>query len=233
MYRHAAYYAPHPDQLLAELGARWLGRCALSGQRRRTPSFAGLPRATLRLHTAPASRYGWHATMKAPFKARAGLTEAAIAQAFAAFTGSHAAITLPALVLRDLGDFLALVPEQPCAALQSLAFACVRSLHALAQPLSAHELADRRRTPLSPEQDAMLLKWGYPFVGTQFRWHMTLTGSLRALPAADRQRLHAAALQWFEPVLQRPVILDAISWFVEPAAGGDLQEAQRFALAST
>ena len=77
----------------------------------------------------------------------------------------------------------------------------------------------------------MLLQWGYPFVGDEFQWHMTLTGSLKGLSQGELQALQDAALEWFGPVLNQALELDAISWFVEPIAGGDLYEARRFALA--
>lgn len=232
MYRHAAYYAPPSGQLLAELGAQWLGRCAQTRHARARPSFGDISGAKLGQYTAAAARYGWHATMKAPFTLKAGMEVDAIAQAFAALAQSHSAISLPPLELRNMGDYLALVPCAHSEALQALAFACVRALHPLAETLTAQQLAQRRQTPLSPEQDAMLLEWGYPFVGAEFQWHMTLTGSMHALPPADVQLLHEAAMQWFDPVLNRPVTLDAISWFVEPYAGGDFYEVQRFALAA-
>ena len=106
----------------------------------------------------------------------------------------------------------------------------MRTLHPLAKPLSDSHIAQRRLTPLTPAQDAMLLQWGYPFVGDQFQWHMTLTGSLKDLTPSEVNTLQEAALDWFEPVLNQPVHLDAICWFVAPVAGGDFYEAQRFAL---
>jgi hypothetical protein len=114
--------------------------------------------------------------------------------------------------------------------LQKLAFDCVRALHPLAKPLTEQQIAQRRRTPLTPEQDGMLLQWGYPFVGCAFQWHMTLTGSLNGLTDSEVQGLQNAALEWFGPVMNQVVELDAICWFVEPVAGGDFYEAQRFAL---
>lgn len=230
IYRHAAYFAPAHGHTLAELGAQWLGRCALTRCAVAAPAFSGIADTLFRHCTAAAARYGWHATMKAPFSLRTGLGVQAVPEAFAAFAQSQPAITLAALSLRNMGDYLALVPSEPSPTLQDLAFACVRALHPLAQPLSDQQVAQRRSTPLSPQQDAMLLQWGYPFVGDQFQWHMTLTGSLHGLAPQTVQQLHAAASQWFEPVLNRPLILDAISWFIEPHAGGDFYEAQRFPL---
>ena len=233
MHRHAAYYAPSHDRLLADLGARWLGRCALRRLALEAPSLQKISSLQLGQYTAAATRYGWHATMKAPFTLKTGLPEDAIPETFAAFARSHAPITLPPLVLRNMGDYLALVPNEASASLQALAFDCVRALHPLVQPLTTQQLAQRRQTPLSPAQDAMLLQWAYPFVGAEFQWHMTLTGSLQALPPGAVQHLRDAAMQWFEPVLNQPLALDAISWFVEPHAGGDFYEMQRFPLGAS
>jgi len=50
------------------------------------------------------------------------------------------------------------------------------------------------------------------------------------LTRSEVRGLQDAAQDWFSPVLNQPVELDAICWFVEPVAGGDFYEAQRFAL---
>ena len=231
IHRHAAYFAPAEHSPLAQLGAQWLGRCAQSRRAMRQPEFPTISPETLRACTAAAARYGWHATMKAPFALKLGVEMDAVPKAFSSLAQSKKALTLPPLTLRHMGDYLALVPDASFSALQELAFDCVRALHPLAAPLSDQQLVQRRLTPLTASQDAMLLQWGYPFVGDEFQWHMTLTGSLKGLSQGELQALQDAALQWFGPVLNQTLELDAISWFVEPMAGGDLYEAQRFALA--
>ena len=168
--------------------------------------------------------------MKAPFALKAGVQMDEIPAAFEVLAQNQAALTLPPLTLRNMGDYLALVPDAPSGALQKLAFDCVRALHPLAKPLTEQQIAQRRLTPLTPEQDTMLLQWGYPFVGDAFQWHMTLTGSLNGLTDSEVQGLQNAALEWFGPVMNQVVELDAICWFVEPVAGGDFYEAQRVAL---
>ena len=230
IHRHAAYYAPAEGSPLAQLGAQWLGRCAQSRRAMRQPDFSTISPATFYACTAAAARYGWHATMKAPFALNPGLEMDAVPKAFSSLAQSKKALMLPPLTLRRIGDYLALVPNAPCSALQELAFDCVRALHTLAAPLSDQQLVQRRLTPLTASQDAMLLQWGYPFVGDEFQWHMTLTGSLRKLTQSEVRGLQEAAQDWFKPVLNQPVELDAICWFVEPVAGGDFYEAQRFAL---
>jgi hypothetical protein len=230
VHRHAAYYAPAQHSRLGQLGAQWLGRCAQSRCAVLQPDFPHCTAEALHGYTAAATRYGWHATLKAPFALQSGLEIAAVTAAFKAFAQTHTALSLPPLTLRNMGDYLALVPATTSSALQELAFGCVRALHPLAKPLSDTQIAQRRLTPLTPGQDAMLLQWGYPFVDDQFQWHMTLTGSLQGLPEGEVRALQEAALDWFDPVFKQPVELDAICWFVEPVAGGDFYEAQRFAL---
>ncbi len=231
IHRHAAYFAPAEHSPLAQLGAQWLGRCAQSRLALRQPEFPTISPETLRACTAAAARYGWHATMKAPFALKLGVEMDAVPKAFSSLAQSKKALTLPPLTLRHMGDYLALVPDASFSALQELAFDCVRALHPLAAPLSDQQLVQRRLTPLTASQDAMLLQWGYPFVGDEFQWHMTLTSSLKGLTDGQLKALQEAAVQWFGPVLNQALELDAISWFVEPMAGGDLYEAQRFALA--
>ena len=40
------------------------------------------------------------------------------------------------------------------------------------------ELARRRAAGLSPAQEVLLQKWGYPYVMDEFRFHLTLSGRL-------------------------------------------------------
>ena len=205
IHRHAAYFAPAEHSPLAQLGAQWLGRCAQSRRAMRQPEFPTISPETLRACTAAAARYGWHATMKAPFALKLGVEMDAVPKAFSSLAQSKKALTLPPLTLRHMGDYLALVPDASFSALQELAFDCVRALHPLAAPLSDQQLVQRRLTPLTASQDAMLLQWGYPFVGDEFQWHMTLTGSLSGLTDGELQALREAALQWFGPVLNQAV----------------------------
>ena len=70
--------------------------------------------------------------------------------------------------------------------MQALHADCGRAFDRCRAPLSDADLARRRRSPLTPEQDARLLAWGYPYVFEDFRFHMTLTGSVREPDTAAR-----------------------------------------------
>jgi hypothetical protein len=89
-----------------------------------------------------------------------------------------APFALPALAVTDLHGFLALRETSFCDPLQALADACVVRLDSFRAPPSEAELARRRRTRLTGAQDAMLARFGYPYVLDTWFFHMTLTRKL-------------------------------------------------------
>jgi len=208
--RYAIYYAPPPDSLLHELGSRWLGRDAWTGKPVDQPNVLGIGRLTME-----PSRYGFHGTLKAPFRLRDDKTPEALAQAVAALAASETPFGLR-IKAGSIGGFLALVPAEPSPALMALAARCVRELDEFRAPASEEELRRRRQASLTPAQDQYLERWGYPYVMDEFRFHMTLT---ERLDPPDQQRLAAAAAAHFAPALQGPVMMAGISLFVEAAPG--------------
>ena len=229
--RHAAYFAPAPDSQAWSLGSQWLGRCAHNGVPLPQPALAGMEPATLARLTQAPRRYGWHATFKAPFTLAERASPAQLQSAFVHIAAAVAAPFTLEVEVAQVGDFLALVPLRRSEALHALADACVRDLHPLAAPLPDTELARRRQGGLSPRRERMLLQWGYPFVMQDFQFHMTLSGSLAGVPDAQRSALAAHARQWFAPVRAHGLSIDAVSWFVEDAPGGDFRSQERFAFA--
>jgi hypothetical protein len=131
------------------------------------------------------------------------------------------AFDLPPLRVSDQGGFLALRPVGGLAALNATAAACVQELHPLAQPLSDAELARRRLAPLTPEQDRLLVTWGYPWVLQHFQFHLSLTGSLGQCSPEVKAALLQAAQARFETL---PVCrFGHIALFVEPELGADFE----------
>jgi len=111
--------------------------------------------------------------------------------------------------------FLALTPQGDTSAIDRIAAACVTELQPLAAPLDEPELQRRRKAGLSASEDAMLLAWGYPYVLARYRFHLTLTGPLRELPAPLRADLQAAAERVFHGLPDTG--LDSLSLFAEHA----------------
>lgn len=207
--RHAVYFAPPAGGPLAAFGAAWLGWDASAGQDRSHPDIANLPLSVDEI-TATPRPYGFHGTLKPPFRleGEAERLEDAI-QAIAAATP---AFETPRLRLSRLGGFLALVPSRQCQALADLAFACVRDLDGFRAPPSPQELAKRRAKGLTEEQERMLAAWGYPYVGPEFRFHLTLTGWF---DEATAEAIRAALAPHTAPFAQAPMPVEEICWFGE------------------
>lgn len=227
-YRYAVYYAPPPGSAWWDAGSDWLGRCAATQQQRNQPAVPGISPEKLAAVTEAPRRYGWHATLKAPFALAQGVTDADLRNSLRTLSARLQPTPPVELRVHRLDDFLALVPNGDTAAINQVASACVTELQALAAPLSSAELARRRQAGLTDELDAMLLAWGYPYVFAHFRFHMSLTGPLHGCSAPEIAALHAAARQHFESL--PACTLDHLALFAEPAKGEDFVLLEQFPL---
>jgi putative phosphonate metabolism protein len=217
-HRFAAYLAPAPDSTWWKAGSSWLGRDAATNDVLSQPLIPGVSMSMQQRVTAAPRRYGWHATLRAPFALAHDADAVMLRGRLSALCRERRPFSLP-LRVALLGDFLALVPDGDTRDIDALARSCVSHLHALAAPLSDAELARRRASGLTPDEDKLLVRWGYPYVMEQFRLHFSLTGPLRDVAPDTIDALKAAAEQWFAPV--PPLRVDAVSLFVEPAPGAD------------
>ena len=211
--RYAVYALP--DGALGAAGAAWLGWDARAGCRVAQPEVPGLPRPVAELTERP-RRYGFHATIKPPFRLAEGRTEAELRAAFDAFCARAWPARAEGLAVAAVGPFLALRPEGGAEELDRLACATVEVLDAFRAPAGEAELARRRKPGLTPRQEATLRRWGYPYVMEEFRFHVTLTGPL---DEADRARARAALAAHFAPVLPRPFRVARLALMGEDAEG--------------
>jgi putative phosphonate metabolism protein len=230
MPRHAIYFAPARESLLWNLGVRWLGRDPETGDATVIPEVPGFAPARIAALTAPARRYGWHATLKAPFALRAGIAEYDLAVAARALAARLEPVPLPPLEVRDMDGFLALVPVAPSSGVDRLAALCVEVLDPWRAPLDDAERARRDDGRLDARSRELLERWGYPSVFEQFRFHLTLTGPLGL---DERRRLETWLAEYFEPALARPGQVDALAIFEEPAPGEAFRLVRRIALGRT
>jgi putative phosphonate metabolism protein len=225
VHRYALYYAPPRSHPLWEAGCRLLGRDPETGETVEQPALAGVPRERFEAVTSEPRRYGWHATLKPPFALAEGADAASLEAAISRFAAARTPFAMPRLVLASLSGFLALVPEAPCLALDALAADCVRQFDHFRAPLSAEDRARRLRAPLEAEEAANLDRWGYPYVMSRFRFHMTVTGRLEA---EERDRLAALLRPVLEAALAVPLAADAISLYAEPAPGAPFRLLRRY-----
>jgi putative phosphonate metabolism protein len=220
--RLALYWAPDPADPLHARGSAWLGRDAETGAALAQPDLPGLDIAAL---TADARGYGLHATLKPPFRLRGGWEEAL--EAARALAARLAPFDLPPLAVRDLDGFLALRETAPCPSLRALADACVEALDPWREPPGEAELARRRRAGLSPRQEALLARWGYPYVFEEWRFHVTLT---RRLGPAEKPVVLPAVTACLGDAPARMRRVEAISLFTQAAPGAPFLIAQRLPL---
>ena len=166
--------------------------------------------------TADPRRYGFHATLKAPFHLAEGMSEDDLLVAFAAFAEKTAPFELPAVIVGRLGPFFALVPDQPHPPLQDFAASVVEVFEPFRAPLSETDIERRKPDSLPSGQRENLMRWGYPYVFDEFRFHMTLTGPV---PAAQAPAMANLLNERFADFIGRPLRIDGLALFIEPERG--------------
>lgn len=211
--RYAIYVMP--DGALARFGASWLGWDALAGRPLPHPEMAGLPRPVAEI-TATPRKYGLHGTIKPPFRLAADTTMAALMTDLAKLCARVTPVTLDGLVPARLGGFLALVPQGPTQALAALAEQAVTRLDRHRAAPDAAELERRRKARLTPAQEALLARWGYPYVLEEFRFHITLTGHL---PKAEAEQVRQTLTPQLAPLLPKPFTIDSLCLMGEDTVG--------------
>ena len=200
---------------LRQRAERWLGR-GLGGD----PVSAAVPdgwtRAQVDAITVDARRYGFHATLKAPFRLAGGRTAGELDTALARFAASRRPVTIPRLTLARLGRFYALVPGEAAAPAAALADAVVTGFDQFRAPLTEAETARRHPATLTPRQRELLAAWGYPYVLDEFRLHLTVTDQI---PRRRQPAVEDVLTRWFAADLGATVPLDTLALCTEIGPG--------------
>jgi len=178
--RYAIYYAPEPSSELWQFGSSVVGYDAFDGSDLAVPVFAGGLADRWHELTSEPRKYGFHATLKAPFHLAQGVDEMALMVAIERFSQTAGAAIIEGLEVASIGPFIALRPFGDVAMLNALASTIVRHFEPFRAPLSAEDRARRLKSPLTERQTDYLDRFGYPYVHEEFRFHMTLTGPLHS-----------------------------------------------------
>jgi len=226
--RYALYYAPRPEDGLAETASQWLGRNPETGQLRALRPAPGLSPERLVQILAEPSLYGFHGTLKAPIALAEDRSEREFVEAVGRFAARERAFMVPPLELAELSGFLALAPVTRCPDLQDLADRCVVEFDEFRRPAEETELARRRASGLTPRQDALLARWGYPYVLDEWRFHLTLTGRIAC--EKERETVAMVLRQRFAGAVERPLPVSDLCIFRQPTAGRPFTVLARFRL---
>lgn len=202
-----------------------IGYDAVSGRDVPFPEDLPVPAQTWRDLTSDPRRYGFHATLKAPFALRACTTLDEAAAHAEGFAARQTPVVLPQLAMRLLGSFVALVPAEASCALNALASDSVEAFEAIRAPLTGTERARRLAAGLTGRQTAHLDRYGYPYVHDEFRFHMTLTGRLAP-------EISETVRSWLEQRYGASVgpglMVDAISLFGQESREARFKALERF-----
>ncbi len=214
--RYGVYFTPRPGPF-ALAGATWLGWDIA------TAEPAGAPEDSI---TARPRKYGFHGTIKPPFKLAEGTTLTRLRSGLEDLCTRLAPVALEGLTLSQIGSFIALTPTGDVRDLAQLAGTVVQELDPFRAPPSETELARRRQAGLTPTQEAHLARWGYPYVMADFRFHMTLSGPL---PRELVGKVLADANSHFGDAPPRPFVIDSLTLVGE--RGGEMfEELHRYTL---
>lgn len=211
--RYAVYFCPAEGSGLDVFGREWLA----------TKAVPGITPENLQALLADVRRYGWHATLSAPFALADGVNYDGLRRNVAEIARQHDAFDLP-LQLDALAGFLALRPAGDETAIHALAERCVRMLQPLRAPLS-EAMLQRRAAGLDHVELTLLNQYGYPYVLERYRFHMTLSAPTTP---ADEQVLRT----WLSSKIATlpPARIDALTICRESAPGNHFELIERMPL---
>jgi hypothetical protein len=220
--RAAIYAAPGaiaghaPSDLLAQRAELWLGRSAVGNAPTRIAAPDGWSRPDVDAITVDARRYGFHATLKAPFRIAEGHDLDELEQSVADFARERSAVIVPRLVLANMDAFFALVPGAPAESLYELAAEVVTAFDGFRAAPDAADLARRNPAGMTDRQRELFGRWGYPYVLDQFRFHLTLTDRVAV---ERREAVEAVLADWFADSLGADIPVGALAVFTESERG--------------
>ncbi|BAB54537.1 DUF1045 domain-containing protein [Mesorhizobium japonicum] len=221
--RYAIYYAPRPEHPLTAAAVHWLGRDAFG---RVEVGGDARPEGEVLLTSEP-RRYGFHATLKAPFRLREGASAEDLEEALGGFAASRPACPIGPLKIDLIDGFFALVPVSPIPALRGFAAQIVEEFDCFRAPMDGDELERRMSRQFDEVEMTNLVTWGYPYVLGRFRFHLTLTDRV---PENGRAATRARLEERFGPYLSEDYHIDTLSLFVQEHRGADFAVRSQFAL---
>jgi hypothetical protein len=184
--RYAIYFVPAAQSALYRYGSSILGYDCYTGEAVDFPG--GSETINWNELGKEPRRYGFHATLKAPFHLLPSHGEDQLVKAVRNFAGLGHAVHAFEPAVRLLNGFFAVVPLKAVPAIDALAASCTTIFDAFRAPITPQQRARLVALKLSESQTRNLDRWGYPYVLSEFQFHMTLTGKV---PAGRRKAILA------------------------------------------
>lgn len=207
--RYAIYFSPADDSALARYGERVLRRTA-GNQSIELSLDDYTDRSVMHMLSSTPAHYGFHATLKAPFHLRPDASVSQLLEVAESLAARHSMITMDSLSPKLLSGFMALCFETQPAAIEHLAEQCLKEFEPFRAPLTQKDIDRRNPDQLNEVQRGYLNQYGYPFVLSEFQFHLTLTGKLDVAK-------HPDYIDWlyelYKQYVPEPPLLDRIAVF--------------------
>lgn len=176
--RYAIYALPRAQSALWQFGSAAIGYNSRNGTFCSAWCPRGISPEQWHEWTAEPRRYGFHATIVAPFELRVGFSEAELIETVDRFAAVNNPLQIGPLAVTQIGSFIALCKTGSQDTINKFASEIVTRFNRFRAPLSDYDLTRRTSATLTPRQKEYLRRFGYAYVHEDFRFHMTLTGSL-------------------------------------------------------
>ncbi len=226
--RYAIFWLPPADSALAAFGRKWFGICPERGEVGAAATF-GLPEALAAEATQRPRRYTLHGTIVAPFRTAEGVTAYTLADELRAFCALRTARRAGPLRFTRLSRHLALIPQGGTARLDWLAAEAVTQFNAFRAPTTEDDLARYPAEQHSERQRQFVREFGYPYVLSDFIFHVTLAGPLAPEPL---DQVQAALAPHLEPLTGEPLEIGSLCLLGETHQAAPFRLLERCALSA-
>jgi len=227
MKRYAIYFAPPRGSALWGFGNSWLGRDVETGEELRRPAMIGLEDVDIDELTSSPRLYGFHATIKPPFRLSNPFDLGDLAKSLEEFAAARKSFECSLAGPSEIGNFIAFVLDYASTEMDSLASEAVEFFDLYRSLLTDEELRKRRSVSLTSRQEENLQNWGYPYVKEDFRFHMTLTNAVKTV--ALRSRLKEALSDAAQTAgVIGPTEISGLALYEQPGLGMPFKLLRRF-----
>jgi hypothetical protein len=213
--RYAIYWTPEPGSDFAAFGERWFGPAK--------ECFGLAPSLAAHAVRSPA-RYRLHATLKAPFRLREGPSAGDLQKALDSFCAARRGPSGGGLVPAIFQNYLGLVLSARTADVDWLAAECVTHFDRFRAPLDGADRDRRAEASFSPAEQSFFESFGYPYVLSAFRFHISLAGPLTP---AELNEVSTALAPHLVRFMDAPFRIDKLSLLGEPHGGGVFEPVSR------
>ena len=218
MKRYAIYFAPPRETALWSFGNSWLGRDVETGEELRRPAINSLEDVDIDELTSSPRLYGFHATIKPPFRLANPFDLRDLIKSLEEFAAARNSFVCSLSAPSEIGNFIAFALDYASAEMDNLASEAVELFDLYRSPLTDEELTKRRSVSLTFRQEENLQNWGYPYVKEDFRFHMTLTNALQTVGLRSRVKEALSDAAQIAGVIG-PIKISGLALYEQPGLG--------------